>query len=347
MRPQKVAAEEVLGPYEFSHVISRPAATGAGTLFPIDLAVDQAEGMLYVICRTQPRVSRWTLEGDYVDQFGSPGFVNPEGRLGMVPGELFWPAGIALDAERTVYVTEEAPHRLQKLTPTGQFVAKWGTNGVPDRLPQGGRRAGQFNRPSGVAVDGVGQVYVADTLNHRVQKFAADGLFLAQWGTHGSGDGELDMPWGLDVDPVRGHVLVADWRNDRIQTFDLDGRFVAAFGRAGDAPGEFHRPAGVAVDPDGNIAVADWGNDRIQVLAPDGTALAVLTGHGDRYSKVTQTFMEARDDLVKLRTEAGGGHPLEPYFWAPTGVTFDTTGTLYAADTLRHRIQVYRRREVN
>ena len=108
-----------------------------------------------------------------------------------------------------------------------------------------------------------------------------------------------------------------------------------------------NQSVGASSDLAGNIAVADWGNDRIQVLSPDGAALAVLTGHGDRYSKVTQTFMEARDDLVKLRDEAGGSHPLEPYFWAPTGVTFDAAGTLYAADTLRHRIQVYRRREVN
>ena len=359
MRPQKVPGDEVLGPYEFSHVIGRPAGTGAGLLFPLDLAIDEAEGVLYVVCRQQPRVSRWTLAGDYVDQFGHPGFVNPEGRLGLVPGELYWPASIALDpavgapgappdgtaaVQRALYVAEEAPHRVQKLTTTGQFVAKWGTNGALDRLPTAGPRAGQFNRPSGVAVDAASHVYVVDTLNHRVQKFAPTGRFVAQWGTQGAGPGEFDHPWGIDVDAARGRVYVADWRNDRVQQFDLDGRFVAALGRAGHGPGELRRPAGVAVDPDGNVAVADWGNDRVQVLAPDGTALAVLTGHGDQFSRVAKVFMDARDDLVKLRTEAGGGHPLEPYFWAPIGVTFDAAGTLYAADTLRHRVQVYRRR---
>lgn len=344
MRPQKIDNQEILGPYEFGRVIGRPAGTGAGLLYPLDLAMNGADNMLYVVCRQQPRVSRWTLEGDWVDQFGHPGSVVPEGRPGLVAGELFWPAGIALDGQGTVYVTEEAPHRLQKLSATGQFVAKWGTNGTPDRLPRGGARHGQFNRPSGVAVDAGQHVYVVDSLNHRVQKFTAEGLCLTEWGTHGTGEGQFDLPWGIAVDNVRDRIFVSDWRNDRVQQFDLEGRFVATFGRSGDEPGQLRRPAGLAVDGDGNVAVADWGNDRIQVLAADGTPLAVLVGHGDQYSKVTTVFMDARDDLVKQRAEAGGGHPLEPYFWGPSGVTFDDAGTIYAADTLRHRVQVYQRR---
>jgi len=244
-------------------------------------------------------------------------------------------------------VTEEAPHRVQKLSSTGQFVAKWGTNGVPDRLPRGGSRHGQFNRPCGVAVDADGHVYVVDTLNHRVQKFTRAGLCLTQWGPRGAGHGELDTPWGIAVDAPRGRVYVADWRNDRIQQFDLDGRLVRSLGRSGTGAGELRRPAGVAVDADGNLAIADWGNDRVQVLSPDGAPRAVLTGHGDRLSNVAKVFMDVREDLVKQRAEAGGGHPLEPYFWAPSGVTFDARGTLYAADTLRHRIQVYRRARLN
>jgi DNA-binding beta-propeller fold protein YncE len=344
MRPQHLPAPELPGPYEFAHVIGDPTATDAGFLYPLDLAVDGPARHLYVVCRQQDSVARWTLDGDYVDQFGQPGSAIPEGRPGPVSSGLLWPAGIALDAEGTVYVTEEGSHRLQKLDASGRFVARWGGSGGPDRLPVGGARHGQFNCPSGVAIDAAGRVYVVDTLNHRVQQFTPEGLFLAQWGTPGAGAGRLDMPWGIDVDGSRGRVLVSDWRNDRLQAFDLEGRFVATIGRPGSAPGELRRPAGLAVDAAGNIAVADWGNDRVQVLAPDGTPLAVLTGHGDRLTKVAQVYMAARDDLVKQRAEAGGGHPLEPYFWAPTGVAFDGAGTLYAADTLRHRVQVYRRR---
>jgi DNA-binding beta-propeller fold protein YncE len=339
------------GPYAFSHVIGRAAGTGAGLLYPTDLAVDRATGTLYATCRQQPRVSTWTLDGEYLNQFGHPGSVDPNGQIGTVNGELFWPASIALDGQGTVYVAEEAHHRLQKFTTTGQFLAKWesgtGQQRAAGRPPRGGQRHGQFNRPAGVAVDAEQRVYVADTLNHRVQKFTPTGAFVTQWGSPGAGEGQFDHPWGIDVDSQRGRVYVSDWRNDRVQQFDLDGHFLSAFGHSGTGPGEFSRPAGVAVDPDGNIAVADWGNDRIQVLAPDGTPLALLTGHGDQISKVAQVFLDARDDLVKLRAEYGAPHALERYFYAPTGVAFDGAGTLYAADTLRHRVQVYRRAAIN
>ena len=353
MRPQRVADEEVLGPYEFSHVIGRAAGTGAGLLYPLDLAVDPGAGTLHVVCRQQPRVSTWTLDGEYLSQFGHPGSVAsggaPGGQAGPVNGELFWPASIALDAQGAAYVAEEAPHRVQKFTTAGQFVAKWESSGgagqrPAGRPPRGGQRHGQFNRPAGVAVDTGEHVYVADTLNHRVQKFTAAGRFVTQWGAHGSAEGQLDHPWGIDVDSQRGYVYVSDWRNDRIQRFDLDGHFLASFGRRGDGPGEFDRPAGVAVDREGNVAVADWGNDRVQVLAPDGTPLAVLTGHGDQLSKMAQVFLDAREDIVKLRSDYGAPHPLERFFYAPSGVACDDTGTLYVADTLRHRVQVYRRR---
>jgi DNA-binding beta-propeller fold protein YncE len=320
-------------------------------LYPLDLAIDQDAGTLHVVCRQQPRVSTWTLAGEHLGQFGHPGSVPagaPAGTpAGTVNGELFWPASIALDTQGAVYVAEEAVHRLQKFTTSGQFVAKWesGTNArAASRPTRGGQRHGQFNRPAGVATDAAQHVYVADTLNHRVQKFTAAGQFLSQWGTVGAGEGQFDHPWGIDVDSQRGYVYVSDWRNDRIQRFDLDGHFRASFGHSGDAPGAFNRPAGIAVDGEGNIAVADWGNHRVQVLAPDGTPLAVLTGHGDQMSKVAQVFLDARDDIVKLRADYGAPHALERFFYAPSGVACDNAGTLYVADTLRHRVQVYRRR---
>ena len=70
-------------------------------------------------------------------------------------------------------ITEEAPHRLQKFSADGKFVAKWGGDD-----PNGSWLHGQFNRPSGVAVDAEDQVYVVDTSNHRIQKFRSTGAFV-------------------------------------------------------------------------------------------------------------------------------------------------------------------------
>src|SRR5262249_22614188 len=77
---------------------------------------------------------------------------------------------------------------------------------------------GQFNQPSGVAIDSKGNVYVSDTYNDRVEEFTSDGDYLTQWGAHGSGEGEFDLPIGIATDAA-GNVYVADFGNSRIQKF--------------------------------------------------------------------------------------------------------------------------------
>jgi DNA-binding beta-propeller fold protein YncE len=76
-------------------------------------------------------------------------------------------------------------------------------------------------------VDGKGDVYVADHLNHRVQKFTPDGEFLAEFGSYGDGRGQLSHPTDVAVDPD-GDVYVCDWANDRVQAFGPDGRFITS-----------------------------------------------------------------------------------------------------------------------
>ena len=80
---------------------------------------------------------------------------------------------------------------------------------------------GQFNYPYGVAVDSSGNVYVADTDNHRIQKFDSSGGFITKWGSYGSGDGQFDYPSGVAVDSS-GNVYVADGWNYHVQKFTLD-----------------------------------------------------------------------------------------------------------------------------
>ncbi|TMA57524.1 MAG: hypothetical protein E6J75_07440, partial [Deltaproteobacteria bacterium] len=89
------------------------------------------------------------------------------------------------------------------------FLTNWGSLGSGD---------GEFSQPSGVAVDGSGNVFVADTGNNRIQEFTNTGTFLAKWGTTGSGDGEFFAPYGVGVD-TSGNIFVADTNNNRIQKF--------------------------------------------------------------------------------------------------------------------------------
>nr|MDQ6864033.1 SMP-30/gluconolactonase/LRE family protein [Thermoproteota archaeon] len=83
---------------------------------------------------------------------------------------------------------------------------------------------GQFNSPSGVAVDSSGKVYVADSLYNRIQKFSSSGAFITKWGYYGTADGQFTHgnPLGVAVDPS-GNVYVPDNLNNRIQVFAPKG----------------------------------------------------------------------------------------------------------------------------
>ena len=137
---------------------------------------------------------------------------------------------------------------------------------------------GEFNGPSGLAIDSQGNMVVVDSKNNRVQKYTLDGAsFISSFGSEGSGDGQFNMPWGIAIDKD-DNVYIADWRNDRIQVFNSAGEWQQSIGESGDGVGQFNRPNGVAVDADGDIYVADWMNNRVQVFAPDGRFITLFRG---------------------------------------------------------------------
>ena len=165
-----------------------------------------------------------------------------------------------------------------------------------------GNGEGQFDRQSGIALDPDENLYVADTRNHRIQKFTRDGEFLMEFGSFGSAEGEFNMPWGIYVDEL-GDVYVADWRNDRVQKFSAEGEFIFSIGRSGDGEGEFNRPSGVAVDQDGDIYVADWANSRVQLFRPDGVFVELFRGDAT-LSKQALHYMRSNVKALRLREMA-------------------------------------------
>ena len=131
---------------------------------------------------------------------------------------------------------------------------KFGTAGTGD---------GQFDNPGDVAVNSVGQVYVSEALNSRVQKFTASGVFLTKFGVAGAGDGQFSAPNGVAVN-ASGEIYVADTANDRIQKFTASGGFLSKFGVPGNGDGQFNEPQDVAVSRTGEIFIVDTLNHRIQ-----------------------------------------------------------------------------------
>src|SRR4030042_1409719 len=115
---------------------------------------------------------------------------------------------------------------------------KWGNYGIGD---------GQFDHPYDVTIDDSGNVYVADTYNHRVQKFTGAGTFLGAWGSYGTGNGQFNYSMGVAVDAA-GNVYIADAGNHRIQKFSSKGGFLQTWGSYGVGDGQFKYPYDVTVD---------------------------------------------------------------------------------------------------
>ena len=194
------------------------------------------------------------------------------------------------------------------------LITKWGSPGSGN---------GQFAIPNGVAVDPAGNVYVADSDNHRVQKFTSNGRFIRKWGTRGPAPGQLDYPVGVATDS-RGNVYVVEnsFDNQRVQKFTSTGAFIRQWGGEGAGDGQFSDPTAIATDAAGNVYVSDPGspvpgfpgNNRIQKFTSDGVFITKFGG----------TFGE------------GDGE-----FRIPYGVTTDPAGNVYVVDNRNHRIQKF------
>jgi len=122
---------------------------------------------------------------------------------------------------------------------------------------------GDFAKPSGVAVDGEGNLYVTDTLNDRVEIFDAEGKFIRTWGKNGDGPGCFARPKGIAVD-ADGHVWVADGMLDRVQVFTPTGDLLTYLGGHGNLPGQFAALCGIAIDKYNRVFTSEQYPGRVQ-----------------------------------------------------------------------------------
>ncbi len=226
-----------------------------------------------------------------------------KGQAGANRGQFNLPRGITRDAAGNFYVVDTQNERIQKFDSSGKWLSIIGSQGNSD---------GQFNPysdtatgtgPGGVAVDSAGNIYVADTWNHRIQKFDKDGNYVTAWGsfinlTDASAAADPDVqskfygPRGVAIGPD-GNVYVTDTGNKRVSIFTPDGKFVREIS-SGVTPdryaqqypynkdGEMNEPIGIAVDKQGNVYVADSANHRIQVFELHRQVRQAV-GHTGRY----------------------------------------------------------------
>ena len=201
--------------------------------------------------------------------------------------------------------------------------------------------------PSGVAVDGSGNMYITDANSHRLFKLDSDGKLVKSVGGEGEKPGKFNRLDGIAISEDN-KVFVCDWDNHRIQIFDTDLDFISCFGTKGHGEGEFQWLRDLAIDGAGNLYVTDRDNHRIQVFSQSGTFLRTFGRSGSRPGELSKPqgihvdhdwvyVTEGDNHRVSVFTTSGefitsfrGGG--EGEFILPHGITTDEDGYVYVCD---------------
>jgi predicted membrane-bound mannosyltransferase/DNA-binding beta-propeller fold protein YncE len=285
------------------------------------------------------------------------------GSPGIDAGQFQRPRGIAVAEDGSIYIADTENSRIQHLSPEGDVLHTWGQFGD---VTTGQALGGTFNQPWGIAVGPDGFVFVADTWNHRIEKFTPDGEFVRMWGYFGQAEAP-EAFWGprdVAVDSS-GRVYVTDTGNKRIVVFDREGNYITQFGSVGLEPGQFDEPVGIAVDKNGLVYVADTWNQRIQVFEEqeDGSYIPVrswdIVGWYGQ-SLDNKPYLSVADDGTVYATDPEGYRVLAfdengdiAFYWGDFGVGtnqfgltgavgVDKEGNVWVTDTGNSRVMLFK-----
>ncbi|CAJ38088.1 hypothetical protein RRC373 [Methanocella arvoryzae MRE50] len=208
-------------------------------------------------------------------------------------------------------------------------------------------------------MDSTGNIYVADTINQRIQVWDKASDTWTPMGSPGTETGQFKEPYGIAVDDT-GNIYVADTFNQRIQVWNKATNTWTTMGSHGDEPGQFDQTSGIAVDDTGNIYVTDTFNHRIQVWNKATNTWTTMGSHGDEPGQFDQTSGIAVDDTGNIYVTDTINHRIQVWnkatntwtpigslgdepgqFKEPYGIAVDGTGNIYVTDRVNHRIQVW------
>lgn len=301
--PGKTTVTTLAGPYfQVTYGSGSPATFSAPTGVAVDAAgnvyvADQGNNLIRKISPPYGIVT--TLAGS-----GQAGSANGTG----ANASFNKPWGVAADAAGNVYVADYGNNLIRMISPAGVVSTLAGSGQAGSANGTG--TAAYFNLPSGVAVDALGNVYVADHGNNMIRKISSSGVVSTLAGS-------FNRPTGVAVDTA-GNVYVVDQGSESIRLISPAGvvSTLAGSGQAGSANGtgiaaSFTTPYGLAVDAEGNVYVADEGNQLIRKISPAGV-VSTLAGGGTG--------------------DSANGAGTAAAFHNPFGVAVDAAGNVYVAD---------------
>ena len=311
------------------------AVDGTGTTarfnVPVAVATDRT-GNVYVAEHSSHTIRKITPAGvvtTLAGAVGLPGSVDGTGAA----ARFNEPAGVAADSAGNVYVTDRANHTIRKITPAGAVTTLAGRARVRG-YADGAGAAACFDDPRGIAADGAGNVYVADSGNNTIRKIRPDGVVTTLAGTaraKGSTDGtgpaaRFEFLEGLATDSA-GNVFVGDASNGTIRKITPAGEVTTLAGTAGvkgstdgaGAAARFNGPVGVVTDSAGNVYVADDVDQTIRKITPAGV-VTTLAGTAGATGYSDGTGAAAR-------------------FFGLGGLAADSAGNVYVADLFNYAIR--------
>ena len=303
---------------------------------PEGVAADSA-GNVYISDGNNHRIRKVDFAGTIttIAGTGEYGFSGDGGPASQA--QLASPGGVAVDLAGNVYIADQYNNRVRRVDFAGTITTVAGTGESGFSGDGGPASQARFRQPFDVAVDGLGNLYIADRNNQRIRKvdFAGTITTIAGTGERGfGGDGgpasqaQLSEPEGVAVDEA-GNLYIADSFNHRIRKVDFAGTITTIAGTgergfSGDggpaSQAQLSSPEGVAADGAGNLYIVDQYNNRVRKVDATGT-ITTIAGSGERgFAGDSGPAVEAELDL-------------------PADVAVDTEGNVYIADWLNHVIR--------
>lgn len=290
---------------------------------PFDLAIDSL-GQVYVAdynCRVSVFSS---TTGAFIKKFTDPSL----GDCHLV--------GVAVDSAGNVYTSSYDGQSIIEFNSSGVIVNQFGTWGTGN---------GQFKYPREISLDSSNNLYIADSVNNRIQVFDSNGNFIRIISDPGLYD-----PAGVYVDPSQ-HVWVADTGAHNIYEFTNNGGLIQTFSSWGSADGQLDEPTSLKIDSNGDIFVAQRSNNEIEFFHQDGTFITKWSGmgsedgqlmnargmamlpNGDFYVSDTENNrIEKFDSTGTFLSAIGEFGTGDGQMIHPMGVAVDSSGNIYVAD---------------